>query len=62
MNSGKSTLIQFIEKYKHSRLSFATLKKLWKEEIDKDDFDHNEREVQDWYFGELKKIRISKGR
>ena len=54
----KSTLIEFIEKYKDTKMTHERLKKLWKSEIDKEDFDHNERETFEW-FQEYRKTRSS---
>lgn len=45
----KSTLILFIEKYRNSRLSDSRLLTLWKKEIDKSDFDRNEKECWEWF-------------
>ena len=45
----KSSLINFIEKYKSVKMNHARLKELWKKEIDKSDFDKNEQEVFEWF-------------
>ena len=44
----KSSLIQFIEKYRDSKLSDSRLYFLWKKEIEKEDFDRNEKECWEW--------------
>ena len=48
-HSGKSSLIQFIEKYRRTQMSNTKLRQLWKSEIDQEDFDGNEAEVYLWY-------------
>lgn len=45
----KSSLINFIEKYRDSKLSDRTLRKFWLKEIEKDDFDNNEWETYCWF-------------
>ena len=45
----KSSLIEFIEKYKDSKLSDSRLYFLWKKEINKSDFDRNEKECWKWF-------------
>ena len=45
----KSSLINFIEKYRSVKMNHAKLKELWKKEIDKSDFDNNEQEVFEWF-------------
>lgn len=44
----KSSLINFIEKYKTVKMTHTRLKELWKT-IDKSDFDKNEQEVFEWF-------------
>lgn len=44
----KSSLINFIEKYKSVKMNHAKLKELWSK-IDKSDFDNNEQEVFEWF-------------
>lgn len=44
----KSSLIEFIEKYKTVKMTHTRLKELWKT-IDKSDFDKNEQEVFEWF-------------
>ena len=44
----KSSLINFIEKYKTVKMTHTRLKELWKT-IDKSDFDKNEKEVFEWF-------------
>ena len=51
----KSSLIEFIEKYKDSKLSDSRLYFLWKKEIDNSDFDRNEKECWEWF----KKSRVN---
>ena len=51
----KSSLIEFIEKYRDSKLSDSRLYFLWKKEIDKSDFDRNEKECFEWF----KKSRVN---
>lgn len=50
----KSSLIEFIEKYRSVKMNHTKLKELWKK-IDKSDFDRNEQEVFLW-FQELEHI------
>ena len=45
----KSSLINFIEKYRNSKLSDSRLLTLWKKEIEKSDFDRNEKECWEWF-------------
>lgn len=45
----KSSFINFVEKYKVSKLSDSRLLTLWKKEIDKSDFDRNEKECWEWF-------------
>ena len=51
----KSSLIQFIERYRDITMRHDKLKSLWKT-IDKSDFDNNEQEVFEW-FQEYRKAR-----
>ena len=51
----KSSFINFIDKYKVSKLSDSRLYFLWKKEIDKSDFDRNEKECFEWF----KKSRVN---
>lgn len=51
----KSSLIQFIERYRDVTMRHDKLKSLWKT-IDKSDFDKNEQEVFEW-FQEYRKAR-----
>jgi len=44
----KSSLINFIEKYKSVKMNHAKLKELWSK-IDKSDFDNNEEETFLWF-------------
>lgn len=44
----KSSLIEFIERYRDIKMPHAKLKRLWGA-IDKDDFDNNEKEVFLWF-------------
>lgn len=53
----KSSLIEFIEKYRSVKMNHTKLKELWKK-IDKSDFDQNEQEVFLW-FQEYRKKRIA---
>lgn len=50
----KSSLINFIKQYRNSKLSDSRLYSLWKKEIDKSDFDRNEKECWEWF----KKSRV----
>lgn len=45
----KSSFINFIEKYRDSKLSDSRLLTLWKKEIEKSDFDRNEKECWEWF-------------
>lgn len=45
----KSSLIEFIERYRDIKMSHEKLAQLWKKKIDKTDFDHNEQEVFRWF-------------
>ena len=45
----KSSLIKFIEKYRDSKLSDSRILTLWKREVDKSDFDRNEKEAFSWF-------------
>jgi len=45
----KSSFIEFVEKYKNTKLSEGSLLIRWKKEIDKTDFDRNEKEVFTWF-------------
>ena len=54
----KSSLINFVEKYRDRPMAFSKLKSLWKLEIDKNDFDKNEDEVFLW-FQDYRKNRLS---
>lgn len=44
----KSSLINFIEKYRDSKLRRSKLLELWSK-IDKNDFDNNSQETFDWF-------------
>lgn len=56
----KSTFIQFVQKYKESKLSDSRLLTLWKLEIDKEDFDRNEKECFRWLKEQRRKIKKMK--
>jgi len=45
----ESSLIKFIKRYRDKKISFTKLKEAWKTEIDKEDFDHNEKETFLWF-------------
>lgn len=45
----KSSLIEFIEKYKVSKLSDSKLRQIFDKEVDKNDFDKNKEFVWDWF-------------
>lgn len=51
----KSSLIEFIQRYRDITMNHTKLKQLWKT-IDKYDFDNNEQEVFEW-FQEYRKAR-----
>jgi len=51
----KSSLIEFIQRYRDITMNHTKLKQLWKT-IDKSDFYNNEQEVFEW-FQEYKKLR-----
>lgn len=53
----KSSLINFIEKYKSVKMNHTKLKELWKKEIDKSDFDNNEQEVFEWFQKERNAVK-----
>ena len=44
----KSSLINFIERYRSIKMNHTKLKELWKS-VDKSDFDKNEQEVFLWF-------------
>jgi hypothetical protein len=52
----KSTLIEFIEQYRDSKLSDEKLRSLFSRKVDKEDFDQNRSEVWSWFL-EMKKQR-----
>ena len=45
----KSSLINFIEKYRDSKLSDAKLRQIFDKEVDKNDFDRNKENVWNWF-------------
>lgn len=45
----KSSLIEFIEKYRDSKLSDAKLRQIFDKEVDKNDFDRNKENVWNWF-------------
>lgn len=45
----QSSLINFIEKYRDSKLSDSRIYHFWKKEIDKEDFQRNEKECWEWF-------------
>lgn len=45
----KSSLVQFIEKYRDSKLSQEKLRAIFDKEVDKNDFDKNKSEVWNWF-------------
>ena len=45
----KSSLINFIEKYRDSKLSVTKLRKIFDKEVDKNDFDKNKEFVWSWF-------------
>jgi hypothetical protein len=45
----KSSLFEFIEKYKDSKLSVTKLRKIFDKEVDKNDFDKNKESVWNWF-------------
>jgi len=45
----KSSLIEFIEKYRDSKLSDTKLRKIFDKEVDKNDFDKNKEFVWSWF-------------
>lgn len=52
----ESSLIKFIKHYRDKKISFTKLKEAWKTEIDKGDFDHNEKETFVWFQSIQKKF------
>lgn len=54
----KSSLIQFIERYRDITMRHDKLKTLWKT-IDKSDFDNNEQEVFEWFQEHRKARKLS---
>ena len=53
----KSTLIQFIEKYRDSKLSETKLRQIFDKEVDKNDFDRNKENVLNWFTGILSEVK-----
>ena len=53
----KSTLIQFIEKYRDSKLSETKLRQIFDKEVDKNDFDRNKENVWNWFTGILSEVK-----
>ena len=45
----KSSLIEFIEKYKDSKLSVTKLRQIFDKEVDRNDFDKNKESVWSWF-------------
>jgi hypothetical protein len=45
----KSSLINFIEKYRDSKLSVTKLRQIFDKEVDKNDFDKNKESVWSWF-------------
>lgn len=45
----KSSLINFIEKYRNSKLSVTKLRQIFDKEVDKNDFDRNKENVWNWF-------------
>lgn len=55
----KSTLIEFIEKYKDSKLSDEKLLSIFNKNVDKNDFDKNKQETWLWFLKEKKQRQTS---
>ena len=45
----KSSFINFVEKYKVSKLSDSKLRQIFDKEVDKNDFDKNKENVLNWF-------------
>lgn len=53
----KSSLIEFIEKYKDSKLTISNLRKIFDKEVDKNDFDRNKESVWNWFTSILTNVK-----
>ena len=53
----KSSLIEFIEKYKDSKLTISNLRKIFDKEVDKNDFDRNKESVWNWFTSILANVK-----
>jgi hypothetical protein len=55
----KSSLINFIEKYRDSKLSDEKLLSIFNKNVDKNDFDKNKQETWLWFLKEKKQRQTS---
>ena len=55
----KSSFINFVEKYKVSKLSDSKLRQIFDKEVDKNDFDKNKEFVWSWFTSIKKQCRIT---